>query len=834
LAEPSLARQTEFHPLSILGVCMSQYHPSFYPAHAWQLKETRYDPEQLPLSETLFAQGNGYLGIRGDFEEAGSGTDLNKDSEVSSGSQASSGTFLNGVYTSTPITYGEKAYGYASNNQCMVTAPNGKLIELSIDGERFSLAQGELLDYERTLDFRTGISQRKLTWRSPAGKTVAISIQRLVSLDDQHLSVIHHEVTPQDFSGRIEWLSGFDAQLPSSPIEEGDDPRVGSGVSAGDIELQQRECREGQLLLQQYIHSSGFQLASGAAHRINAKSNASSDISINHELTDGGAQVAYACNAAQGETVSLTKYLGYFSFTEGDHGKSETKNRLQDLSVYLDSVATKTFDAYATQQKNNLDNFWSTADIEVRGDPSLQQGIRFNLFQLYQSLGRDGKTNIAAKGLSGDGYDGHYFWDTEIYILPFFLYSQPAMARKLLEYRHHILDAARQRARDLAITKGALFPWRTIGGDECSAYYPAGTAQYHINADIAYAVQRYFEATDDAEFMRNYGAEIVLESARLWIELGSYDRQDRFCLNTVTGPDEYTALVNNNFYTNVMAKTHLAYACEVVEWLEKHSPETLQKLQEKIALSEDEPQVWKKAAAQMLLPYDQDLGIHAQDDSFLDKKIWDFDNTPAEHYPLLLHYHPLAIYRQQVCKQADVLLALFLRSDQFSREQKKKDFDYYEAITTHDSTLSACIHSIIASEVGYIDKAQDYFRQVARMDLDNHHNNTQYGVHTACMGGAWMCMVNGFAGLRIEDECLHFNPYLPPGMDGYTFRINFKGSLVEVDVGPEIEAVDSRASDGVSYRLITGPSLTIKHRGEVINLSQSTGVNQQTPTKSIA
>ncbi|BFM17509.1 glycosyl hydrolase family 65 protein [Maricurvus nonylphenolicus] len=795
---------------------MSQHIPSFYPADPWQLRETHYAPEQLPLSETLFALGNGYLGIRGDFEEAGLGS--------SSDAAPSSGTFLNGVYTSTPITYGEKAYGYATHNQCMVTAPNGKLIELRVDGERFCLDQGELLDYERTLDFRTGILQRKLTWRSPTGKTLAITIQRLVSLDHQHLSVIHYQVTPIDFSGCIQWLSGLDANLPSTPLEEGDDPRAGSGVSAGDIELLQRQGSEDQLLLLQHIHSSGFELASGATHRINA----AGDIRVNHSSSNSGAQVEYSCNAAKGETVSLTKYLAYYSFaTDNAELTKSNDDHLQDLRSHLDNVATKNFAAYASQQQKNLENFWSTADIEVRGDPSLQQGIRFNLFHLYQSLGRDGKTNIAAKGLSGDGYDGHYFWDTEIYILPFFLYTQPAMARKLLEYRHHILDAARQRARDLAIAKGALFPWRTIGGDECSAYYPAGTAQYHINADIAYAVQRYFDATGDAEFMREYGAEIVLESARLWIELGNYDYQDHFCINTVTGPDEYTALVNNNFYTNVMAKNHLAYAYEVHQWLAEESPETLQLLIDKLELSDDEPKAWQKASAQMFLPFDQTLGIHAQDDGFLDKKIWDFNNTPAENYPLLLHYHPLTIYRHQVCKQADVLLALFLHSDQFSQEQKQQDFDYYEAITTHDSTLSACIHSIIASEVGYTDKAQAYFQQVARMDLDNHHNNTQYGVHTACMGGAWMCMVNGFAGLRIEDEQLHFNPYLPPGMEGYTFRIQFKGSLIEVDVR-------SKASDDVDYTLISGAPLTIQHRDKEIHLHPSAGADQPTAITSIA
>lgn len=783
---------------------MSQCLQSFYPAQPWQLTETCLEPKQLGLSETLFAQGNGYLGIRGVYEEGG------VFEEGVGASLGSASTFLNGVYTAEPITYGEKAYGYARNNQRMVSAPNGTLIELYVDGERFTLAEGQLLNYERSLDFRTGQLRRRLMWRSPVGKTLLIESSRLVSLVDKHLCVLDYRVTALDFSGWIQLVSGMDAQLPGEDVED-DDPRAGSRIDSRDIELLQRQCREGQILLLQQIHSSGFYLASGATHQVHSEC----EMQIQHAWGEDGAEVQFEGEVQQGQTLGLTKYLGYFSYDSSSYSESGASAKAPDylkaLGVYLDQVSSKSFTHYAELQQNDLDNFWATADVEVRGDESLQQGMRFNLFQLYQSLGRDGKTNIAAKGLTGDGYDGHYFWDTEIYILPFFLYSQPELARKLLEYRHSTLDAARERARELAFDKGALFPWRTIGGEECSAYYPAGTAQYHINADIAYAIQRYYEATGDKAFMRDYGAEVVLESARIWMYLGCYDQEQRFCLNTVTGPDEYTALVNNNLYTNVMAKTHLQFAVLLLQWLETEEPETYQVLREKLALEPQEGEEWRRAAEAMYLPYDTSRGIHAQDDSFLNKAVWDFDNTPAEHYPLLLHYHPLVIYRYQVCKQADVMLALLLRSDAFSVEQKRRDFDYYEPITTHDSTLSACIHSIIASEVGYRDKALNYFRQVARMDLDNHHNNTQYGVHTACMGGTWLCMVNGFAGMRVEKQLLRFDPYLPSGMTGYKFRLQFKGSLVEVDVSEEC----------VRYALIAGESLTIVHRGAEIALVTS-------------
>ena len=715
-----------------------------------------------------------------------------------------SGSYLNGVYSAEPITYGEKAYGYARNNQRLVSLPNGRSIGLTIDGERFSLAAGELLDYERALDFRSGILRRRLTWRSPKGKTVAIDMQRLVSLEDKHLCAIHYRVTALDFCGVVQLESGLDTQV-AETFGEDDDPRAGSRLNGGDIEQLRQQGREEQLAVLQRLRSSGFRLASGAVHRLSLPTDTRAV--VDHARGDAGVQVHYSFDLAQGQTACLSKYLGYFS--EEPTSETSDDQLWRELSRYLDTVAAHPFEHYARQQCAHLDNFWASADVEIRGDVSLQQGMRYNLLQLYQSLGRDGKTNIAAKGLSGDGYDGHYFWDTEIYILPFFLYTQPALARKLLEYRHSILDAARARAREMAFAKGALFPWRTIGGEECSAYYPAGTAQYHINADIAYAVKRYFEATGDTAFMRDYGAEIVLESVRVWMELGCYDRDQRFCLNTVTGPDEYTALVNNNFYTNLMAQAHLTYAVEVYHWLSKSAPDAWTALCAKLQLSEDEPRQWQCAAQAMYLPYDEALGVHPQDDSFLAKQVWDFEQTPDDHYPLLLHYHPLTLYRHQVCKQADVVLGLLLRSDAFSREQKQRDFDYYEAITTHDSTLSACIHSIIASEVGYRDKAQDYFREVARMDLDNRHNNTQYGVHTACMGGAWMCMVNGFAGMRVEDGCLRFDPYLPAGLEGYKFRLQFDDRLIEVDVHGK----------GATFTLVSGAPLTLYLRGQALTIS---------------
>ncbi|MGM0502307.1 MAG: glycoside hydrolase family 65 protein, partial [Bacillota bacterium] len=359
--------------------------------------------------------------------------------------------------------------------------------------------------------------------------------------------------------------------------------------------------------------------------------------------------------------------------------------------------------------------------------------------------------------------------------------------------------------------KGALYPWRTIAGDECSAYFPAGTAQYHINADIAYAVKQYVEVTGDNQFLADYGAEIIFETARFWLDLGCYisSKDNQFCINEVTGPDEYTALVNNNYYTNAMAQLNLNYAYQAAQQLQENYPQRYQELKDKLSLEQEEVKQWQEAAQKMYLPYDEELQIHKQDDSFLDKEVWDFANTPQDNYPLLLNYHPLVIYRYQVLKQADLVLALFLLGDQFSQAEKKRNFDYYEAVTTHDSSLSSCIHSIIAAEIGYHQLAYNYFMETARMDLDNYHDNSQHGIHTAAMAGTWMSVVNGFAGMRVYDGELSFNPYLPEQWDSYKFRITFKGQVIEVEVD----------NMKVSYKLVEGTEVEFMHDEEKITLT---------------
>lgn len=773
---------------------MIQYEKSanpFYGLNEWEIIEKSFSFDNNEHSETIFTVGNGFIGMRGSFEE-GLSTD---------GAAGFDGTFLNGVYENGIIKYGETGYGYPERSQTMINVANGKIIKLFLDEEAFNLQEGELLEYKRSLNMKDGLQVRSLIWRSPSGKEIGLEVERMACLSKKSIAVIHYRVVPLNFDGKIRLVSEIDGNVKNSAAEN--DPRVGCGLESDILETVISVSDEAYTALVQTTKSSGIVIAGLTKEQFEdqAVSEAIWYTKENHV----GAE--YCFNAEKGKPFTLTKYIAYHAAIDA----AETV--LGDGLKQLMEAEAMGYAAIKREQQQFLEAFWRNADIEIEGDLSLQQAIRFNLFHLLQSVGRDGKSNICAKGLTGEGYEGHYFWDTEMYVVPAFLYSNPDISRKLLEYRYNTLDKARERARQMAHSKGALFPWRTIDGEECSAYYPASTAQYHINADIAYAIKKYVEATGDTEFLQEYGAEIVFETARLWYDLGFFNKEknELFCINCVTGPDEYTAMVNNNCYTNLMARENLNYACAVAEWMEKAQNGAYQRLKTRLKFEEKEVSRWKEAADRMYIPYSGKHGIHPQDDNFLEKKVWDFENTPANKYPLLLHYHPLVIYRHQVCKQADMVLALFLLCHLFDKDQKKRDFDYYEKVTTHDSSLSACIFSIVASDIGNHDKAYDYFIRTARMDLDDYQGNTNHGVHTANMAGSWMCIVNGFAGMRAQGDKLSFAPSLPVSWDRYSFKLYYRGCRVKVTISRDVTL----------YELLEGEVMTLLHRGQEITLRKN-------------
>jgi alpha,alpha-trehalose phosphorylase len=768
-----------------------------YPVDEWKVIESRFTLEYLEQSETLFALANGYVGIRGAFEE---GRPIYQ-----------SGTYINGFHDTMPITYGEAAYGFAETGQTMLNVADAKLLRLFVDDEPFVLDHAHLLAYERTLDMRAGTLERSLLWETPAGKRVRIRSTRLVSFEHRHLAAIDYEVTVENAAAPLVLIS--EVEVPGPPEE---DPRAVRAAAAADPEpLDPRRARDldrrsllpkvqrgsgSRLVLGHRTQSSGMTVACGVDHEV--------ETALDHTSTtvydEDSGQVIYTISAEPGRSFRVTKFIAYHS----SHTVSAT--RLADrVERILDRSRSAGWVPLRESQERFVADFWRRSDVRIRGDLRVQQSLRWNLFQLLQASARVEGAGIGARGLTGRTYDGHYFWDTEIYVLPFLVYTAPRIARNLLRFRHGMLDAARRRAREVG-ERGALFPWRTINGEEASAYYAAGTAQYHIDADIAYALRKYVEMSGDGDFLADEGAEILVETARLWLSLGFFsDHKDgRFCINGVTGPDEYNTVVNNNLFTNVMARQNLRYSAEVVRRLRAEQPERYAALVDRTGYTEHEEEDWLRAADGMYIPYDTERGIHLQDDSFLDKQRWDLESTPADDFPLLLHYHPLVIYRHRVIKQADVVMALFLLSHEFTCEEKRADFDYYDPLTTGDSSLSVCIQSIVASEIGYHEEAYHYFRYAVLVDLADLGGNVRDGVHVAAIGGTWMAITYGFAGMRDQDGVISFDPRLPLQWEGMSFPLTVRGAQIEVEI----------ERDEATYRLRSGDELAIRHQDEEVVL----------------
>ena len=776
-----------------------------YPTHPWQLEERQFYPRFLGQLETLFALSNGYLGIRGGFEEGAP--------------SHHSGTFVNGFHELWPIIYPEEAYGFAKTGQTMLTVPDSTIIKLYVDDELFSLPTAHLLDYRRVLNMKTGTLEREVLWETPAGKQIAIKSCRLVSFEHRHLAAISYEVTALDADAAIDIVSKIHYDPTTQSGKEStpyDDPRRSKEFASRVLLPQSCDVFGYRLVLAQQTRASKMTLACGVDHSIVTDCAQTTS----RECGNDSGEIVFSVKAKAGLPIEINKYMTYHTATDTPATDTPAKELCARADRTLDRALEQGFEYLRAGQKQHLDSFWRRSDIQIQGNPAvesrteaLQQAIRFSLFHMLQATSRTDGLGLPAKGLTGQGYEGHYFWDTEIYVLPFLIYTNPGLAKNLLNFRYSLLDQARERARAVN-QKGALFPWRTINGEEASAYYAAGTAQYHINADIVFGLRKYVEATGDNAFLYGKGAEILIETARLWYDLGFFSERSggQFCIYGVTGPDEYNTVVNDNLYTNMMARENLRYALSTLEYLQQHKPERFDNLARDTGLTPAEMAGWQQAAERMHVPFDDRLKIHLQHDGFLDEKVWDFENTPADKYPLLLHFHPLFIYRHQVIKQADLVLAMFLLGDEFSLEQKQRNFQYYDALTTGDSSLSVCIQSIVASEIGEVEKAFTYATYAIIMDLGNLSGNVKDGCHIASMGGSWMVMVYGFGGLRDYDGKISFNPRLPIELTQLRFSVTVRGQLLSVEIQRNL----------VTYLLEEGTELAIQHQGKDIFLT--TGV----------
>lgn len=753
----------------------------------YKINDLSLDNDELMLNETIFHNANGYIGVRSSFEEG-----------YPKGFDSIRGSYINGFYDIAEMKQAEKLYGMPEEKQIMPNVVDSQTIKVYLGDEVFNMFEGTNLESSRWLDMDNGYTARRVVWRSPKGREVEILIKRMTSFYQPSLFTIEYSVKALNFTGEIKFISTHVGEVMNycNP----NDPRV-AGESFKHLLPAEAEIVDDTTYLTSYTARSQLAVCTGVKNVL------SKPAKIELSLSGHQGTAEIDTHIGQGETVTLTKYTVFSdSIRQEDYKKNAISEMRKALSTSMDTLYAK--------QTEYLNNFWEQCFLNIDGDDELNLAVRYNMYQLLQSVSKDEYGNIAAKGLSGEGYEGHYFWDTEMYIQPFFTLTQPQITRNLISYRYKILDAAREHAKIMGHKKGALYPWRTIMGKECSGYFPSGSAQYHINGDIAHSIVAYYLATKDIELIKNEGAEILFETARLWLDVGNY-HNGLFYINEVTGPDEYTCMVNNNYYTNVSAQYNLRWASKFYYMLKETGD--IEELEQRINITEKEIKEFETAAENMYLPYDEELGINPQDDSFLQKEPWDIENTPEEKFPLLLHYHPLYLYRHQVCKQADTVLAHFIFEDAQSLETIRNSFEYYEKITTHDSSLSTCIFSIVASKLGLEDKAYEYFGDSAKLDLFNTHKNTKDGIHTANMGGNYMAIVYGFAGLRLKESGIYFSPALPKKWDSYCFRINYEDSQIEVTVD----------RDNCIFKLISGSAKEIFVYGRKYLLRDSIAIDSQ-------
>ena len=761
-----------------------------YGAEPWRLTESTLNLDMLAQSESVFALSNGHIGLRGNLDE-GEPNGL-------------PGSYLNSVYENRPLPYAEAGYGFPDTGQTVINITNGKIIRLLVDDEPFDIRYGTVVEHSRTLDLRAGTLTRDVTWTSPAGHTVKVNSVRIVSLTQRAIAAICYTVTPVDEPLRLVLMSELVANedIPSAA----GDPRTAAAL-AKPLISEEHMAVDGSRPRAVLVHttrSSNLRIAAAMSHEVHGPDRKA----VTSESFPDLGRLMVAAEVPAGEGLQLIKYVGY--------GWSAERSRpalFDQVSGAIEAAQLTGWHGLLDEQRAYLDDFWEGADVEVDGDVEIQLAVRFGLFHILQSGARAERRPIPAKGLTGTGYDGHTFWDTEAFVLPVLTYTKPEAAADALRWRCNTLPIAQDHAKELGLS-GAAYPWRTIHGEECSGYWPAGTAAFHINADISDAVVRYCRASEDTAFEREVALPILVETARLWRSLGQHDADGKFRIEGVTGPDEYSAIKDNNIYTNLMAQANLAAAADMASKLIEEARQ--------LNVSTEEAAAWRDAAGDMFIPYDERLHVHPQHDGFTNYARWDFGLTPPDHYPLLLHYPYFQLYRKQVVKQADVVLAMQMRGDAFTPEQKLRNFDYYEGLTVRDSSLSACTQAVMAAEVGHLELAYDYLAEAAFMDLQDREHNTRDGLHIASLAGAWTALVGGFGGMRTGNDGLCFFPRLPSGLAGLTFRMRYQGRILVVNV----------RHGEARYKLLAGDPLSISHHGNPVTIGPDMAAHKIPPLKS--
>jgi maltose phosphorylase len=763
---------------------MAKVADKYLKVDPWAIIEEGFDPERNRTSESIFSLGNEYMGVRGYAEEGYSGDSLQ-------------GSYFNGLNEQLDI--GNHYKGIIRSLRYMVNAVDWLYTRISVNGEQLDLAKSKVSDYMRKLDLRSGTYRRELIWHLNDGKELKVVFTRLVSMTMSHLGLQRVEFEPLNFSGSVDICAGLDFGIIHEERGECMWNGLRSGEQGATTAIMARTVNTANKLF------SSFTLQSSQSLQLTR---------VEHEKFIGQ---SFSMELAQGESTSFTKLVINYSDSESTHtaeelwskglGLAETAGQLNDTQIFADQTAY-------------WNGIWETSDIRIEGDPENQQGIRFCIFQLYQTYHGDHPGfNIGAKGLTGEVYRGLAFWDTESYCLPFYMFNNPKAARSLLEFRYKTLPQAMQRAKDVDC-EGACYPIATIDGSESCDLWQHSNLQLHVGTAISYGIWHYVKNTGDKEFLHSKGAEMLIQISRFYATRGQWgQRSGEYGYFGVMGPDEFQLMVNNNCYINLMAQKSFEYTLDTLREMKEQVPTLFAIVTEKTGLRDVELTDWEDKAEHMKIPVDEVTGVFEEHDGFFDMPHIDIHSIPVTEFPLYSNWSYDRLYRYDMIKQPDVLMFMFLYNGQFSKEAKLANYEYYESRCIHESSLSPSIHSILASEIGKPEEAYSFFEFATRLDLDNYNRNTREGLHTTSIAAAWMNIVYGFGGMRSDGERLSFQPSLPERWNEYSFQVLYEGVLLRILVNKT--SVTLTAMNGGSTEVIVyGQSITVDASGTTLPLGE--------------
>ena len=770
-----------------------KYMKAYIIHNEWKIIEDGFHPDENRITESLLSIGNGRCGQRANFEEKYTGDSLR-------------GSYVAGIYYPDKTRVGWWKNGYPEYFAKILNATNWIGINVTVESEELDLNTSKIISFYRDLDMKSGLLTRHFIAELSSGKQLEVHSRRFLSIADQEIGAIRYSVKALNFSGEISFQPYIDGDV----VNEDSNYDENFWISIA----QKMNCCSGFVCVE--TKKTAFQVCTGMSFRAKLNQELIS-VETSKIETEKYIGSSFNIHVKQGDEVCIEKYVAIVSTLY------HTKNKLQEASEKMLKRATdKGFDKLFSDQEKAWAKRWETSDIRIEGDVAAQQGIRFNIFQLNQTyLGDDERLNIGPKGFTGEKYGGVTYWDTEAYCLPFTLGTAPRrVSKNLLLYRYKHLPKAIENAEKLGFNHGAaLYPMVTINGEECHNEWEITFEEIHRNGAIAYAIYNYISYTGDKEYLAPYGFEVLLALSRFWSQRINWsDEKKKFVMLGVTGPNEYENNVNNNFHTSYMAVWTLKYTLEAIDYLKKEHPLLFEDLVKKLKLMElKETSHWKKIIRDMYFPYDFTRKIYLQQDGFLDKELIPVSELKPEDRPINQKWSWDRILRSPYIKQADTLQSIYWFEDHFDRESIERHFDFYEPLTVHESSLSSCIHSILAASIGRQEKAYEMYLRTARLDLDDYNNDTCDGLHITSMGGTWMAFVQGFGGMRVKNNQLHFNPFIPKGWNSYSFRLHFREAHLEFKMDKSQFSVynHSKANidlvvHGQSHHLPAKKELTIK------------------------